>query len=220
MPTMRNSKKVTVWGVVVLCLGAFVLYLAAVAQGPDRNLTLVRDVPSRAPVGVLAERVTDLKQWPSWFHYLDEAHALPDAKAPLQAGTDLKLRIDSHKTPWSGFELIARVEEYVPGSRFRLRVLEDSSQKLTRLFENIEWAVEIQPAGTGSRVLGTATARTRNWRSRIFGALVEKILMHQIFYPDLIKLAEFTQRDANSPGLPAGSSPDRPSSIPPTTPSH
>ena len=205
---MRNLK-VTVWGLIVLVLGAITLWMVSLAQGPDRELVLFREFPSKVPITTVSAQVTDLKRWPEWFHALEEARVISGPSTSPQVGSVIKLSIDTHKTPWSHFELVTRVEEFVPGKKFRLKVLEDSSGKLTTLFDRIEWMVEVEGEGSGSRIRGAATAHTSHWRSRVFGTLAEKILLHQIFYPNLLKLAEFKPRDASSPGLQVGSPPSQ-----------
>ncbi|MCM2279760.1 MAG: hypothetical protein NDJ89_16930 [Oligoflexia bacterium] len=174
----------------VLLLGTLLLLAGSIANGPDRDLELSREVPSRTPVGALGERLGDLKSWPAWFHSLKEAVSLDPL--PLHEGSRLKLRIEPPKKPWKRFELTARVIAFVPGQRLALRIEEDSTERLTRLFDRLEWRVEVLPgqAPFASLVRGVASAHTASWRARLLGTIAERIVLHQVYYPNLIQLAE------------------------------
>ncbi len=67
---------------------------------------------------------------------------------------------------------------------------------LIRLFDHLEWRLDFFPSPQGKEggvIHASAIAHTRHWRSRFFGRIAEKIVMNQIFYPDLVKLAELKQ---------------------------
>lgn len=182
-------------GLFVVLLGSIALLLASIANGPDRDLSLKREFPSRTDSAFLGRLLSDTTLWPRWFHHLTDVQVMNGKE--LTQGSVLKLTINSKKTPWSGFDLIATVSELVPGRKLRLLINEDSSGKLTRLFDRVEWSVEVEPAGNGAVVRGESAARTANWRSRVFGAIATHIVLHQLYYPNLIKLAELTPQTAS-----------------------
>lgn len=199
----QNRQSKTFYGsLFVLVFGALLLWFATLANSPDRDLRLVREVPSVSKPEVLQNALNDLKQWPNWFHDLQEVQP-QQADNPLAVGSRLKLIINSKKTPWSRFELTADVIESTPGRVIGLRIVEDSKGKLTHLFDRLEWRVELlndsgAPAGATAVVRGTCVAHTAHWRARVFGAIAERIMLHQIFYPDMIKLAELKQPSAQN----------------------
>jgi hypothetical protein len=116
--------------------------------------------------------------------------------SPLQTGDILTLKIDPHKGKRKQFQLTAQVLNYVPDRLVSLKITQDSSGRLTQLFDEVEWKIEIMPQSqdaSRSIIEGTVTAHTRHWRARFFGRIAEKILMNQIFYPNLIQLSEMRQ---------------------------
>src|SRR5258708_2871392 len=88
-------------GFFVVCLGAFALYLASLARGPDRDLTFVRDVPTELDAITLSHSIEATINWPKWFFSLDQALAINVAGVPYSAkdqviakGSLVKLMID------------------------------------------------------------------------------------------------------------------------------
>jgi len=112
----------------------------------------------------------------------------------IEKGSILSLEMNSHRYLSQPFVLTAEVTEFQPLHTLRLKILEDSSGRLTRLFDHLEWQLdfEAQPGG-GAIIHAREVAHTRYWKSRFFGRLAERILMNQVFYPDIIKLSELKQ---------------------------
>jgi hypothetical protein len=185
-------------GSLVICLiGGTLLAVAAIARGPDFDLEFHRELKTDATAEQVDAVLRDLKEWPRWFHSLAEARVVGQAGSAtptaVHAGEDLALDIDPHKGPGRRFTLFAHVDEYQPGKRISLHVTSDSQGKITRLFDELHWVVEVGQDSGGRLIQGEGTARTRHWRSRFFGRLADQILMNQIFYPDLFKLAKIDQ---------------------------
>lgn len=174
----------------VVVLGALLMYFTSIANGPDRELSFAREVRSTQSPAQIDERIASMASWPNWFHMLASARMLDSGNAALREGSTILLSMDPKKAMSRPFELTARVERYVPGRVLDLKILSESTGKLFRLFDHIEWRIDVLPEGQGSLVRGTETAHTSNWRSRLFGTIAERILMYQIFYPDLVKLAD------------------------------
>lgn len=192
-------------------LGAGALLLVSLANEPDRELRFDRELPSHTEIATLEKAVEDPAHWPLWFHQLQSVEKVKPSPAgkDFGPGAVIKLVFDSKKSPWSRFELLARLDEFT-SRKISLSILEDSKGKLTTQFDRLEWSVALEPGageeaetdGTGNtgvtritrvtRIKGSAAAHTRNWRSRVFGALATKILMNQVYYPNLIKLSELT----------------------------
>ena len=189
------------------------MFAGVIANGPDRELHFARTVRSQYSPSVLGRSISDLRYWPQWFFSLDQAVVSEGQTepGPLHAGENLTLRMDPKKGESKRFLLGVKVLEYVPDRLIHLQIIRDTKNRLTRLFDRLEWSVEIIPEGpeapggpneTGTLIRGTATAHTSHWRSRLFGQLAGDILMNQVFYPDLIRLGETADPTAHpSPGL-------------------
>ncbi len=171
-------------GLLVILLGVAVLYAASVANGPDFEIEFRREVTSGEPAAEISKAMTEVPEWPRWFHSLKEAR---------ESGSgEVLLKIEPPKKQWKRFDMKVRVLEKTP-ARLRIEVLEDSTGKLTRLFERLEWEVSATPGTGETRITGICRATTRHWRSRLFGRLSQRVLMHQVFYPNLIALSRITQ---------------------------
>jgi hypothetical protein len=203
------------WSAVfVAVFAAWVIYLGT---RPDFDLHFTRYVPSSATSKLLSLALDDLSQWPRWHYSLKSAQIVDDAGNPtseqkLFDGARLLLNIDPGKGPWKRVQILTRVLAYVPGDFVRLGIVSDSKGKIAQLLEQLEWQINVLPAPPESEdpkrryksaVRGTAKARTTSFRARVFGAVTEKIVMTQVFYPDLIKLAEIDSPESTSPtGVP------------------
>jgi hypothetical protein len=184
----------------VVAFGALLMYLAALSSGPDIELRFEREVPSDLSLVQLQPALDNVQNWPNWFFSVSGAILLDKTGAPvadgrIRSGELVKLTIDPKGNRRRRFELELSVIEYVPGQRIRMKVLSDSSGKLTRFFNPLEWSVELAraPSASGSVTLirGEAVGRTKHWRSRLFGHVSPKTLMYQVYYPDLMGLARF-----------------------------
>jgi hypothetical protein len=121
---------------------------------------------------------------------------LPLSDQRLVKGALVKLVIQPHKGEIRGsFDLLLSVADYVPGKLAILRLANDQSGRISRLFDHLEWKIELEPG----LIRGTETAHTRHWRARLFAALSQRILMNQLFYPDVMALGLFTQPAGQNP---------------------
>jgi hypothetical protein len=162
---------------------------AWVTQGADFDIEFQREALSSEPREELERALTDTASWPRWFHSLKAVEAL---QGSLHSEL-LTLKIEPPKKQWKRFDLSVQVMDSTP-KRLRIHVLDDSIGKLSRLFSNLEWTVELLPAEGGqTRIVGTCRARTLHWRSRLFGKLSPRILMNQVFYPNVIALSQITR---------------------------
>ncbi len=185
MQKLRKPWRVISLVVLGLILGEGI-YLA---RTPDETLVLDRKLRSRLTPERIDRNLSSTTRWSQWFSSLAQVQG----PAEVKIGTVVTLKIDPKKGQRKRFELQAQVLDYVPARLLRLRITDDTSGRLTRLFDNLEWTIEIEPTAKGSSIRGIAQAHTRHWRSRLFGRLAEKILMNQVFYPNLIQLADREQ---------------------------
>lgn len=191
-------------GLGVLCFSFLAFLFIRLTTGPDLDLTFSRQVPSPFEAAHLDRQISSVTRWPGWFISLARVDTEPSDSKMISQGSILKLHIDPKKGQKKRFDLTFKVTEYVPTQKLHLMLLDDSSGRLVRLFDRVEWILELQPnpKTKGSLIRGTAIAHTRHWRSRFFGRVSERILMNQIFYPNLVKLAELTHPFSLDPPAP------------------
>jgi hypothetical protein len=171
---------------------------AAFSVPPDFEVSFVRDVPAKISPAKLSKAIYALSNWPNWFYSTSEAKAVNLYGQPyslkdqsIAKGSLVELWIDPRKGKWKKFVLTVKITEFEPGKMIHFVVLKDTSNRLPKLFDRLEWQIDIITSPDGSTVLrGSATGHTAHWRSRLFGRLASRIMMNNVFYPNLLKLAE------------------------------
>lgn len=181
-------------------LAALFLGFAIETRTPDLDLSFARDIPTPLTPERLDKNISSVARWPQWFFSLAKVTLVdsPNLKlvskqndsSLIEKGSILKLEINPHKFMSKPFELTAEVMEYQSFHTLRLNILDDSSGRMTRLFDHIEWQFDFEATQGGAMIHARELAHTRHWKSRLFGRIAERILMNQIFYPDIIKLSE------------------------------
>jgi len=151
-------------------------------------LTFHRDVHTPIGIEILGQALDHPSNWVFWHHFAKEVIV---SDPSLKAGTEIEFKIENPEKQWKRFQLWASVIDYQPGKLIHLRFLRDSTGRISKLFFPLEWQVELKPEGSGTLILGTLVARTANARARFFSGIAERVLLNQVFYPDLLKLAEF-----------------------------
>ncbi|MGZ3687196.1 MAG: hypothetical protein ACXWP5_15460 [Bdellovibrionota bacterium] len=196
-------------GMFVLAFGSLVIWLVSVAQGPDLTLHFERNVPSDESVEDIGNAIQHITEWPKWFYSTVNAQAVdltgtpyPMADQVVMRGSLVRLYVDPHKGRWKKFEVNAAVTDYVPNQRIQMHFLNDTKGKINRLFDRLDWTITIEKRDGKTWLHGVADAHTCHWRSRFFGRVAEKILMNNVFYPDLFKLAELKRPPAANPLMP------------------
>jgi hypothetical protein len=193
--TMQNSKrsfkvlKLSFLILTAIFIGASIYF----ANGPEVRLQLTREIHSDLSRSRIDRNLSATNRWPQWFNALQKVESAQKDPQQLTPGDILTLVMQSKKGLRSPFQLTAEVIEYVPEKILHLKILTDSSEKIFKLFDELEWKVELWETQNGTIIKGTATAHTRNWRSRLLGKFSEKIIMNQLFYPNLIQLSTLRQ---------------------------
>jgi hypothetical protein len=193
---MRSKKRLIIsLSALAVTLGPS-LYCARFALGPDQEMAMTREVHSPLGTRQLDRSLSVLAHWPQWNFMLADAtfassptNSAPAGKELVQTGSRIKLGVQPKNLKRRRFELLADVTKYIPQEELSMKLAQDSSGRLTRLFDRLEWRVELVPQKTGTLVRGVITARTSHWRSRLFAGIAPKILLNQVFYADLQKLA-------------------------------
>lgn len=174
-------------------LGLFISF----ATSPDFDLHFKREVPSRLSGARLDRNIASLGRWRQWFYHLDQVENINPRLGmnadEFEKNSLLRLKIDPKKGERKKFELIMKVADYEPGKNLRLELVEDSSGRLTRIFQQVRWAIHFEPSKEGTLIQAESQARTQHWKGRLFGKLSERIVMNQTFYPNLLKLSDLRQ---------------------------
>jgi hypothetical protein len=202
---MGRGRLKTYLAVSALCTALFGAYCAVQVSREDRMLTFVREVPTALPVETLSLSLSSVGNWSKWFFNAGKveridlaSRPLPLAEQTLVQGAVIRLEILPHKGEHRGsFDLLVQVSQYEPGRRVVLELIKDQSSRISRLFDKVQWTIELVPAGDAGKpslmIRGTETTHTHHWRARLFAGLSERILLNQVFYPDLMALGQFTQ---------------------------
>ncbi len=192
-------------GIFVLLLGSIVLYLVSLSKSPNQELVFVREVPSTLSQIQIGKAIHELKYWPQWFFSLKEVKAVnsqgmdrPAEEQLSWVGALLKFNMEPPGKSWKRFELYFEITDYRPGDHITLTLHSDSTQRITRLFDHLEWKIELLPQNGGVLIRGTLKAHTAHWKSRIISQIaagsVQRVMLNQLFYPDLQKLAHLETR--------------------------
>lgn len=203
-----------------LFLGPFLFILsififwAFTYQRSDFSLSLNRAVPSYETEAVLGKALFNLSDWPVFVRGLKTVTIFSDesksaTQEQLAVGAVANLLIEPPGKEWKRFHVDLLVLEVDPDRLVRFRFLADSSGKMNHLAGDLEWRIQIEPAslkdkqrGYQSRVIGSLSGVTESPRARFFGTLSERILLNQIFFFDLIKLASVSlQRELKRQNL-------------------
>jgi hypothetical protein len=201
---MRKSRSIPI--ALVILMVPVAIYLKTLADVPDFEFQFTRNIPSKLSPDYLDQVFTSLRIWPSWIHagqsairVDSEGVPLPKSEQVLLKNEFVRLKIDPKNGIARPFEITVQVMDYVPKKRLELRVLSDSKNRLTKLFDSLQWVIELTPNGSGSWIRGQAIAHTHHWRARILGKLVPTILLNQVFYPDLLVMAEINKPEVVYP---------------------
>lgn len=181
------------YGILALSCCAFFGILAAGYVAEDETITLERNLPLKRSYSSLQQ---DFNQYENWLHWIKAAKAiekLDSSGIPMPAagephvGDKIRILIVPDKKEWKRFTIELQVLEFDLNHHLKLKLLSDSTQKLTRLLQDLQWEVNIL---NEKIIQGFCKAKTQSARSRILAMLASRILLNQVFYVDLIKLAE------------------------------
>ena len=184
--------------------------LATLSQGEDETVTFSREVPSALPIETLGKSLDTVLAWPQWHHITVDARRMDAMNQPLPLneqdvtpGAVVRFTLEPRQRPDRRFDIIGQITEHVPGRKVSVKFLRETKPQVAKLFDSMEWTIELSP-GTetgapglprdsstqGTTVRGTLKAHTSSWRARLFSRIAHRILMNQVFYPNLPALAE------------------------------
>ncbi|MBU6375637.1 MAG: hypothetical protein KGQ59_06545 [Bdellovibrionales bacterium] len=167
------------------------------SRGPDYILSFKREVHSPLASADLGPLLGALDRWPEWHFHVIRVEA---SSQPLSAGTALKLFLEPPKKEWKRFELNLKLTDFQPQERVSVSLESESRGRLERLLTDVHWDIQLLPQGSGKGTLiqGTGYARTNGGRARLLGRMAPRILMNQVFYPNLEALAHPEKRKGRS----------------------
>jgi len=197
-----------------VALGAFffatILALAILSQGEDFEVVFEREVPSAVSPETLGQALDTVLAWSQWHHITVDArridalgNALPLTEQTVVPGALVKFTVEPKQRPERRFELVGRVKAHEKSQKVQVEFISETKPQVAKLFDRLEWQVELIPgtsfgapqlpkdqAGSGTTIRGKMIAHTSTWRARLFAKIAKRILMNQVFYPNLTALAE------------------------------
>jgi len=162
------------------------------SRGPDFTVQFERTVQSPLSIEELGKAFSDPAQWPSWHFNLVSV----DSNSPIVAGSLVLLKMEPPKKEWKRFELQLRVREFEPGKKLSVEVDSETKGRLQKVLREVSWEIELLPQaqGQGTLLRGRAQAKTASPRGRLMARLAPRVVMNQVFYPDLESLADLNKR--------------------------
>jgi hypothetical protein len=193
---------------VVLVLGSSLYYISSVGNGPDRDVTFVREVPSKLDIDYLDQVLRQIPKWSQWFYAATESNEMNGLGNPYPLGGQklepralVQMEFNPHRGENAKFQLTYEVLDYIPKKLLKIRVIKDSKNHLLKLFSTLEWTIELLPmspeaktnpkmAQFNTMIRGTLTGHTATSRARIYSQLIPSVFLNQVFYPNLLVLTE------------------------------
>jgi len=150
----------------------------------------------------LRQELANTKTWPEWHFNAQRLETFAQADqstSTASASSILRLFLEPPKKEWKRFELDLQVDQKSP-DRIDARIIRESKGRLEKLLSDIRWSIELLPApdGKGTLIRGEALARTTGPKARLLARVVPRIVMNQVFYPDLEALAHPEKRRGNT----------------------
>lgn len=164
-------------------------------------LQMKRTVESKLPVETVLSDLHNIHSWTSWFHDGKNVTLLTHDQTPTnlweQAET-LLVQIENPQKQWKRFDLTGKLihadlDPTLPIQSVTIQINSDSSKKMTALFENIIWKIAVDR--DHKTITGEVSATPIGTRGKILAWFTPKILLNQIFYPDIMKLSGHIEKN-------------------------
>jgi hypothetical protein len=135
--------------------------------------------------------------WPLWHFHTVEARVVDGDLKPLplnfqqiQSGSLVRLTQEIKGRTSKRYALFLQVVEYEPRQRLHLRLWRDTKGQIDALVDGLEWKIELEPEGTGSRLIAQIRGATRSARARVLARFTPGVLMNQLWLADVAALAQ------------------------------
>ena len=164
------------------------------SRGPDFEIRFERQVPSRVPIDELRAKLASLEDWTAWHHQFrgitPRSDGSKDSSSAENGRRLIRVLVEPPKKQWKRFELDLAVTRSTR-DRIEVELLADSKGRIEKLFSSVGWTITLlpDPQGQGTLIRGEARARTTSAKARMLGRVAPRIVMNQLFYPDLEALA-------------------------------
>jgi hypothetical protein len=205
------------WGGIALATSCFYAMILFFGRAPDFRIEWNREMPSYHTPAELEVAVNDPAKWPVFHHGLKQVELFRvssegtetpvDAGALPEQGMHAVFSFEPKGKEWKRFKLKAEITEFEAGRAIGFKLLEDSTDKVTRILDDQRWSFSVglpkeTQSGRGYKSLlqGSASAVTKARRARFFGRFARKILMNQIYSVDLARLANFSDNEEAAAG--------------------
>jgi hypothetical protein len=172
------------------------------ALPPDEEFEMERVAPATVSSEVLGESLLRLTAWPLWHHHLKKVSLLnvsgepyPESEQRATPGGMLRFEFENPEKTWKHFTLDAEIVAYEPEKLLKIRVLRDSTARITRLAQGLEWQIQVQNSEQGAEVRALVRMKSQNWRGRLLGRMTRKILLNQLLKVDVVKLAHLKREE-------------------------
>ena len=166
---------------------------------PNHRIRLDREAVSERSIEQLGRSLSRYRRWNQWHHQVVDVRLVGQGpETEIAVGSIVRFQVEPKGKPWKKFELDAKVERYEPNHLIRLKLIRDSTNRILEQFDELSWEIsfEEQPTLGGAspgthttQIHGSVEGFTRNWRSRLFSRIAPRILMNQVFYVDIFRLA-------------------------------
>ena len=180
-----------------LGLGRTALESRMAVDGPDREVTMVRDYTSALSAEILGLSLQATTNWPDWHYHATRAQAVDADAKPLpmnfqavETGSRVMLTVEPKGQAWKRFVATLSIREFTPRKTLHVEWVHDSKGKIAALVDSLEWRIDLEPTEGGSHVRHQVWARTRGPRARWFARFFPNIFLHQLGMADLGKLIE------------------------------
>lgn len=183
-----------------LLVGAFAHVSERTANGPDREVTLVREYHSKVPLRALGLALLATTNWPEWHYHATEAQVVDGDGKPLpmnyqfvETGSLVHLTLEPKGEARKRFKAFLHVKEFVPERTLHMEWQSDSKGRIRTLVDNLEWRIDLEPVSDGTLVRSQIWARTHGARARWFASFWPQFMLHQLGMANIERFVEFTR---------------------------
>ena len=184
-------------GLLVVFLGAAILYLASVlGSGRPMEFTLTQEVRTSLPPSTLQRSMEILANWPQWHRGVELAQSLDLRREPysqmdqiLEPGALIRLQFKA-QGDGPAPHLIFRVDRYASLYELTLKLLEDSTGSIPAQFEEVGWTLSFP---SPDRIRLEVKARPATFKSKLLCLIAKPLVLVNLRIPQIERLAELKQ---------------------------
>lgn len=145
-------------------------------------ITLERELPLQTPIAQIREWVQKPDSWWKLTYGAASSKAESDFVEITIPGKGMR-----RKPKWIRLKLVALSPETQPTLSWKMDLIANSKNQIPSEISDVHWAFEANPSSGTLRV--KISAEPHDWRSKLWASLLPKVLLNQLLYWDLEKLA-------------------------------